>query len=315
LHNAMTMAAPAGDRIGDVRPCGRLHLAAAPACFRLADRAGQEVQFLLMPYPTPSRYLHDTPAQRYGSLEEKNRHLGDAFVTKLRQLQDDPAYRRDCPTVLSAHVHVHGVSLAGLFRMTEQESIVLGDGDLPHGMAYVALGHIHQPQALGGLPHVRYCGSIERLDLGEQRDAKGVVVFDVGPDGLQGAPRVLPLDATPIYEVDIADPAVDLPQLRDRYPDADRALVKYHLTYRTGTDNLEAILKELDGIFPRWYARDWRDANALGPTLAGPDAVTPHQGFAETVRAYLQTELVNHADDERDAVLRLAEELLAEEGA
>jgi DNA repair protein SbcD/Mre11 len=50
---------------------------------------------------------------------------------------------------------------------------------------------------------VRYSGSIERMDLGERDDEKGVVLIDLGPDGIQGEPWTLPLEATPVYEVSI----------------------------------------------------------------------------------------------------------------
>src|SRR5437588_11876551 len=56
LRLVMTLAAPAVSRSGEVCPAGRLYLATNPACLRLADPQGQPVQFLLMPYPTPTRY-------------------------------------------------------------------------------------------------------------------------------------------------------------------------------------------------------------------------------------------------------------------
>src|SRR5438105_3747192 len=117
---------------------------------RLADRQGQPVQFLLMPYPTPTRYLRDADTQRYASLEEKNRLLHAAYARHLQALQDGPHFDRALPTVLSAHIHVQGATLPSLFRISEQESIVFTAEDLPAHLAYVALGHIHQPQALRG---------------------------------------------------------------------------------------------------------------------------------------------------------------------
>ena len=52
---------------------------------------------------------------------------------------------------------------------------MVGGEGLAEQYAYVALGHIHRPQFLGGHPHVRYSGSIERMDLGEQTDTKSAV--------------------------------------------------------------------------------------------------------------------------------------------
>jgi exonuclease SbcD len=315
LRHAMTLAAPgvAGGR-GSV-PAGRFYLAADPTLLRLAGRGGEQVQFLLMPYPTPPRYLEGA-AQQYGSLEEKNRALQGAYTLKLQQLLDDrAAYDPALPTVLSAHIHLQGGKLPSLFRMSERESIVFSSADVPAGLAYVALGHIHRAQCPLGddARHVRYSGSVERLDLGERLDEKGVVLLEVGAEGLRGEPAGLPLVATPMYDLDIVNPADELPRLRERYPDADRALVRYRLVWTAGVDNREAVLRELDAIFPRWYEREVREANALGLTLTDQSQPAAHPNFGETVRGYLQTELMNHPDPERDALLQLAEALLQEE--
>jgi exonuclease SbcD len=313
LRHAMTLAAP-GARGGGPVPPGRFYLADEPALLRLAGRDGGQVQFLLMPYPTPPCYLGGA-AQQYGNLEEKNRALQGAYTARLQRLLGDRAvYDPRLPAVLSAHIHLQGGKLPSLFRMSERESIVFSEHDVPAGLAYVALGHIHNPQCpLPGHAHVRYSGSIERLDLGERSDEKSISVLEVGPEGLRGPPTILPLEATPMYDLDIVNPQEELPRLRERFPDAERALVRYRLVWTAGIDNREAILRELDAIFPRWYEREVREANALGPTLAPPDAAPVQRSFGETVRDYLQTELMNHPDEEREALLRLAEALLLEE--
>src|SRR3954447_23820106 len=70
MRHAMSLAAPAGDVAGEVVPAGRLYLATEPTLLRLEDRAsGVPVQFLLMPYPTPTRYLVDEASQRYSGLD------------------------------------------------------------------------------------------------------------------------------------------------------------------------------------------------------------------------------------------------------
>jgi exonuclease SbcD len=311
LQLVMHLASPAAGKGGAVRPAGRLYLATSPTLLCLADRQGQPVQFLLLPYPTPARYLLDQQSQRYASLEERNRSLQEAFTRKLRALQEDPTFDSGLPAVLAAHVHVQGASLPSLFRISEQESIIFAEADLPEHFAYVALGHIHQHQQIRGLPHVRYCSSIERLDLGERHDQKGVVLVDIGPEGRRGEPAFLPLEATPIYAVEVRNPSAELPLLRERYPDAARDLVNLQLTYTAGVDNLEAVLRELEEIFPRWYVRTWTEAGALGPTLTLGEA-GPAKGFEDTVRDYLRQELANHPPEDTDAVLLLAEELLRE---
>ena len=44
---------------------------------------------------------------------------------------------------------------------------------------YVALGHIHCHQVLGEDPPIVYSGSLDRIDFGEEREAKGFVVAEV----------------------------------------------------------------------------------------------------------------------------------------
>ena len=69
------------------------------------------------------------------------------------------------------------------------------------------------------------------------------------------------------------------------------------------------MLRDLERIFPRWYARDWKETGALGPTLA-TGAGGAGKGFGETVRDYLGQELIQHDEGERDAILKIADGLL-----
>jgi exonuclease SbcD len=310
LVSAMSLAAPQLGHMGETIPPGRLYLAADPTFVRLEDRmGGYPVQFVLMPYPTPSRFFTGEAALKYGSPEEKNTLLVKAWSDALRDIRAHPKYDLKAPAVLAAHVHVHGSNVGpSLFRITTEEDVVVEGSELPNQFDYVALGHIHKPQQLGAA-HVRYCGSIERMDLGEQSDQKGVVLVEIGPDGRNGEPVVLPLPATAVYEVNVVNPADDLPRLKREYPDAQHDLVNLHIRYTAGTDQLEEVLRELDRIFPRWYARDWQETGALGPTLVGPDGGGT-KTFGETVRNYLGQELIQHDEAERAAILAIADGLL-----
>lgn len=56
---------------------------------------------------------------------------------------------------------------------------------------YVALGHIHQPQKVGGLEHIRYCGSPIALSFDEVRQRKQMLLVELNAEGLQA---VTPLE-------------------------------------------------------------------------------------------------------------------------
>ena len=56
---------------------------------------------------------------------------------------------------------------------------------------YIALGHIHQPQKVGGLTHIRYCGSPIPLGFDEARQQKEVLLVDLGAGGLSAVTPLL----------------------------------------------------------------------------------------------------------------------------
>lgn len=312
LRLAMGLAAPLGPKVGGLGQTHRFYLATGPTFFRIPDRqTGGEVQFVLLPYPTAQRYLTRDEVQAYNSLQEKNRHLTTAYLQKLDEMQHHPSFRADLPTVLSAHIAVHGATLSGFFRLSEEEDIVFDAGAVPATFDYVGLGHIHRPQAILGQQHVRYSGSIERMDLGEAGDEKSVALFDLGTDGIEGEVRLLELPSTPILDVPITDPEIQIPRLAEMYPRHAEMLVRLSVHYTAGAQNREQILRDLDAIFPRWYFRELRERNELGETLT-ESREGQVESFEETVRGYLKQELIQHEEATRDRILARVEELIRE---
>lgn len=310
LRAAMSLAAPRVELPGATVAQGRFYLATEPSLLRVDDRkTGIPVQFLLMPYPTTTRYLVGEAGQRYQGYDERNRALMKAFTETLHELRNGLGFSDDLPAVLSAHIGVRGCDLGRLFRLSEEEDVILDPAAIPTGFAYTALGHIHRAQAVGGNSAVRYSGSIERMDLGEQNDEKSVALFDLGPEGISEV-RLLPMPSTPIYEINVTDPATELAELRQQYPDAKNHLVRIRATYTAGVSSREETLRELESIFPRWYDRQISESNPLGPSLASEQPKA--RSFAETVRSYVEQELQNHSDDERNEILKLLESLIQE---
>lgn len=307
LRSAVDLGHPLIANQPGPRPNGRLYLVHEPSYLVLTDRAGNQVQFVLLPYPTAARYLKGTRAQ-YSSLEEKNRILATALLEKLNQIETQHIDSQ-LPSVLVSHIHVRGMNIHNLYRLTELEDVIFEPSQLPSHWAYMAFGHIHKPQRILESDHIRYSGSIERFDIGEKDDDKGVVLIDVGKSGLVETPSILPLNATPIYEIEISDPDTQLATLQDIYPETERALVKYRLVYRPGDHNPDAICRDIELIFPNWYQRQ------IIPQGHQPRAVTfntpanPHN-VLETVQAFLKQQLQD--DPEQQDMVALAEQLFAE---
>lgn len=84
------------------------------------------------------------------------------------------------PAILAAHVSVEGATYGSERSVLVGEDIVLPRSTVANpAFAYVALGHIHKHQVLYEEPLVLYPGSLERVDFGEERDAKGFVTVEI----------------------------------------------------------------------------------------------------------------------------------------
>ncbi len=92
--------------------------------------------------------------------------------------------------ILMAHFMVGGVKVDTAAPRGERE-LHMGDAyaattqSIPAGPQYVAMGHIHAPQAVPGAPvPAHYAGSLLALDFGEAGEQKRVLVVDTEPGQL-----------------------------------------------------------------------------------------------------------------------------------
>jgi exonuclease SbcD len=100
--------------------------------------------------------------------------------------------------VLVGHLFAQG----GVESQDSERPLVMGGAstvgaDALEGWAYVALGHLHAPQAVGGREDVRYSGSLLKYSFGEASHRKGVTLVEVAGGGA----RVRPLPLTPRRDV------------------------------------------------------------------------------------------------------------------
>jgi exonuclease SbcD len=306
LRTTLDLAAPVNSRQIGPRPGGRLYMFSQPGILELADKAGQSVQFVLLPYPTVARYLKDGNIT-YSSLAERNQKLHDKFKERLQEIQEK-YLNPHLPSVLVAHIHVRGSEIHTPHHLSESDDVIYEQGEIPAYWAYIAYGHIHKPQRISNASYMRYAGSIERLNYGERDDQKSVVLVDIGQHGRQGDPICLPLNATPFYHVELLNPESDMQNLRELYPDADRALVSCRLVYKPGVHDVSRLTDELRGIFPRCYDLKIEVEGTVTPTDKF-ESSAPSRDVSETVENYVQEQLADHQD--REEVLKLTRELLA----
>jgi exonuclease SbcD len=99
------------------------------------------------------------------------------------------------PRIVTGHLYASGANSSA-----KQDNIYIGDKEnikasqFPDCFDYVALGHIHRPQTIGGLNHVRYSGSIIPLSFSETKDDKSVYILEFKAGALQQVEsKILPV--------------------------------------------------------------------------------------------------------------------------
>ncbi|HLC34961.1 MAG TPA: exonuclease SbcCD subunit D [Anaerolineales bacterium] len=143
---------------------------------RVVETARGPVFLAWVPYPTRNRLLSDEE-HRGKSVEELDQALRAAVIETLDELAE-AAGAADMPRVLAGHFSV------GEARYGSERSVMLGrDVSVARSTLaapawdYIALGHIHRHQVLAGNPPgepiLAYSGSLERIDFGEEKEAKG----------------------------------------------------------------------------------------------------------------------------------------------
>jgi DNA repair protein SbcD/Mre11 len=306
VRAGMTLAAPAAGH-DVILPPGRMYLLNGRAVTTLQSKAGRRVQFVLVPYPFSSRY--DLSATEYRSKEEENRLLHQRVAEWIQRASASDRFDATLPTVLTAHLHVRGSEAHSLYKLTERDDVLFDFGDLNPMWAYVALGHIHKPQTLGGADHVRYPGSLDRLDFGDTHDDHGVLLLEIDGTTAAAKPTRLPIPGTPFHTITLTDPESELPTLASQYPDHETAIVRFRVTPPTGAISRDEITRQLRRLFPRWHELKWIESETTQDDVP-LTRFTERAGFETTVRDYLKLKLAG--DPDGDTLLALAETFLTE---
>ena len=117
---------------------------------------------------------------------------------RTRQAELQKALGRTVPLIATGHLTTVGASSNESVREIYVGSLDAFPTSAFPSVDYIALGHIHKPQKVGGLDHIRYSGSPIPLGFDEARQQKEVLLVDLGADGLTAVtllqvPRFQPL--------------------------------------------------------------------------------------------------------------------------
>ncbi|HSJ58044.1 MAG TPA: exonuclease SbcCD subunit D [Anaerolineae bacterium] len=276
---------------------------------RLRTRRGEMIQVATVPYPVRQRLLaHEEYKDRtIAELDDRVQQIVTENIQALAA-QVDP----ELPAVLMGHFSVSEAKFGSERSvMLGRDVVVLKSVVVDPVWDYVALGHIHCHQDLnkGGHPPVVYCGSLERIDFGEEKEPKGFVTATVRRGHTEWEFRRV--DARPFVTIrcdvrDEADPLAALLHTIERHNVAG-AIVRVLVQARAEQEGLVRdadVRRALDGAY--YVAGISHEIErAYRQRLGGqsPEGLTP----AELLARYLESTEVPRS--RIDLLLRYAEQI------
>jgi exonuclease SbcD len=165
----------------------------------LHTRDGQPGAILCaIPFIRPRDVLHSQAGE---SAQDKQLALQTAIAQHYQQLYTQAEAKREAlggglPIIATGHLTTVGASASESVREIYVGALEAFPTSAFPPAAYIALGHIHRPQKVGGLEHIRYCGSPIPLSFDEAKQQKEVLLVDLNSDGLQ---QIAPL-AVPCFQ-------------------------------------------------------------------------------------------------------------------
>ncbi len=139
-----------------------------------------------IPFIRPRDMLHSQAGQ---SAEDKQRSLQTAIqqhyaAVYAAALEKMAALPGKLPIIATGHLTTVGASTSESVREIYVGALEAFPTNAFPPADYIALGHIHRPQKVGGQEHIRYCGSPIPLSFDEARQQKEVLLVDLDASGL-----------------------------------------------------------------------------------------------------------------------------------
>ncbi len=142
----------------------------------VGSRSGESVSIAAIPYLSESEVL---PHVSFETRSEKTGRYREA----MKQLYTDCLANMPVhlPKILMGHLVLQGGEESGSERVIQTGGTSpLHVSDLPEGLDYVALGHLHRLQSIDGADYpIRYSGSPLPMTFKEAEHPKGVCLFDL----------------------------------------------------------------------------------------------------------------------------------------
>ena len=111
----------------------------------------------------------------------KKHYIAVGEIAKSLQEEFKKKFKMKVPIIASGHLFATGgktIDGDGVRELYVGSLSRVGSDSFPSSFDYVALGHLHVPQIVGGVEHIRYSGSPIAMGFGEAGQEKQVVILD-----------------------------------------------------------------------------------------------------------------------------------------
>lgn len=137
------------------------------------------VMVAAVPYLTEA----DLPHVSYETEIERNERYRERLKSFYAECVE--AMPTELPKILMGHLFVHGGTISDSERNVQiGGAMAIRASDFSKGIDYVALGHLHRPQTIGGTDYpIRYSGSPIPLRFNETGYKKKVYLLELSDDG------------------------------------------------------------------------------------------------------------------------------------
>lgn len=244
----------------------------------------------------------ETSAEREAAVKQG---IAEHYAQLAEHLQNNDV--PEVPFIATGHLFAAGAALSDSEKTIHVGNLgQLSAAQFPELFDYVALGHLHQPQQVGGCQHIRYSGSLLPLSFKENPSSKQVLLVEFVGKRLQ---KVTPLPL-PVWRplVRLSGSLENLcEQLAELRHDSDLSTwveVELERSYADAANQLQAVIKGKPIEILKIMLKRSEQCLKLDDFSEDLDALTPLEVFQR------RCELAQKSEEDRQVLQGRFEELL-----
>lgn len=271
-----------------------------PQVVTLEDKYGK-INIYLLPFMTPARVKHCFP-----DLADEIDSYDSAFKLAVEKLNVDPAARN----ILVAHQFVTGAIKSGSEKINVGGLDNIG-ADAFAVFDYVALGHVHRPQNVGGTKKIRYCGTPMKYSVDEYKQHKSVTMVELKAKE-ELITQAVPL--TPLRDLRRVEGTYEKLMLQESYAefpkDSDgRLLDFYHIILKDEEDVPDVMLK-LRSVYKNILQLEYHNQRTMfGGSLPETEVVAEKSKLELIQEFYAKQNNQEMGKEQQELVIKLLAEL------